>query len=53
MPPVSIIVPCYACAVGSWLAEELDIVIAGVDIKGMAAACIKGQRLAAQPALSR
>jgi len=53
MPPVSITVPCCACAVGSWLAEELDAAAAGADVEGMAAACADGQRLGVQRALPR
>lgn len=35
---VSIAVRCCACAVGSWLPEELGVVIAGGDRKGTSAA---------------
>lgn len=52
MQAVSIIVPCCACAVGSWLAEELDVGIAGVDEKGTAASCIPGQGLDVRQTLS-
>lgn len=34
MQAVSTIAPCYACAAGCWLAEGLDVEIAGGDRPG-------------------